>query len=49
MHDSVVKRMAVEKGAMLGDKVSVIGLRGGETVVVNGKSRLAEGVKVQIK
>lgn len=49
VHDNVVKRMAVEKGAMLGDKVSVTGLRGGETVVVNGKSRLTDGAKVQIK
>ncbi len=49
VHDYAVSWVAVEKGAMLGDKVSVTGLRGGETVVVNGKSRLTDGAKVQIK
>lgn len=49
VRDNSARRMEVEKGAMLGDKVSVSGLRGDETVVVSGKSRLTDGAKVQIK
>ncbi|MBZ0243039.1 MAG: efflux RND transporter periplasmic adaptor subunit, partial [Bacteroidales bacterium] len=49
LRDNSARRMEVEKGIMLGDKVSITGLRGDETVVVNGKSRLTDGAKVQIK
>ena len=49
VRDNSARRMEVEKGVMLDDKVSVSGLRGDETVVVSGKSRLTDGIKVQIK